>query len=40
MGELAARNITGADEPWVPTQDESLHLSQDGRIESPFWEYQ
>jgi NAD(P)H-nitrite reductase large subunit len=40
MGELAARNITGGDEPWVPTQDESLHLSADGRIESPFWEYQ
>jgi NAD(P)H-nitrite reductase large subunit len=40
MGELAARNITGADEPWVPTQDESLHLSKDGKIQSPFWEYQ
>jgi NAD(P)H-nitrite reductase large subunit len=39
MGELAARNITGADEPWVPTQDESLHLTADGRIHSPFWEY-
>jgi 3-phenylpropionate/trans-cinnamate dioxygenase ferredoxin reductase component len=40
MGELAARNITGANEPWVPTQDESLHLSKDGKIQSPFWEYQ
>ena len=39
MGELAARNITGADEPWVPIQDESLQLSADGRIRSPFWEY-
>lgn len=40
MGELAARNITGADEPWVPTQDESLQITADGRIHSPFWEYQ
>lgn len=40
MGELAARNITGANEPWVPNQDESLHLSKDGKIQSPFWEYQ
>lgn len=39
MGELAARNITGADEPWSPTQDESLQLTADGRIHSPFWEY-
>lgn len=40
MGELAARNITGANEPWVPTQDENLHLDATGRIQSPFWEYQ
>lgn len=40
MGELAARNITGANEPWVPTHDESLKLSADGKIQSPFWEYQ
>jgi NAD(P)H-nitrite reductase large subunit len=39
MGELAARNITGADEPWTPTQDERLQLTADGRIHSPFWEY-
>ena len=39
MGELAARNITGADEPWVPTQDERLQLTADGGIHSPFWEY-
>lgn len=39
MGELAARNITGADEPWAPIQDESLPLATDGRIHSPFWEY-
>lgn len=40
MGELAARNITGADEVWVPTQEERLSLTEDGRIRSPFWEYQ
>jgi len=40
MGELAARNITGANEPWVPSQDESLQLTKDGKIQSPFWEYQ
>jgi NAD(P)H-nitrite reductase large subunit len=39
MGELAAHNVTGADEPWVPTQDEGLQLTADGRIHSPFWEY-
>ena len=31
MGELAARNITGADEPWVPTQDERLQMTADGQ---------
>lgn len=40
MGELAARNITGANEVWVPTHDEQLHMAADGRIQSPFWEYQ
>ena len=39
MGELAARNITGADEPWTPSQEASLQLTADGRIHSPFWEY-
>lgn len=40
MGGLAARNVTGANETWVPTQDEQLHMTADGRIQSPFWEYQ
>jgi len=40
MGELAARNITGADEAWAPIHDESLRLTADGKILSPFWEYQ
>jgi NAD(P)H-nitrite reductase large subunit len=39
MGEVAARNITGADEPWTPTQDERLQLTAEGHIHSPFWEY-
>ena len=39
MGELAAKNITGANEAWVPPQDESLQLTKDGKIQSPFWEY-
>lgn len=40
MGALAARNITGADEPWVPIHDERLRISEDGHIQSPFWEHQ
>lgn len=39
MGELAARNITGAADPFVAAQDEKLHISADGGIQSPFWEY-
>ena len=40
MGDIAARNMTGAAEPFVSAQDEILHLSGDGRIHSPFWEYE
>jgi len=39
MGELAARNLTGEDEPFVPVQDESLHEHDGTVIHSPFWEY-
>ncbi|MBL8473592.1 MAG: FAD-dependent oxidoreductase [Rhodocyclaceae bacterium] len=39
MGELAARNLTGADQAWLPSQDENLQLSAQGGIHSPFWEY-
>ena len=39
MGELAARNITGEDEAFEPTQDESLHIHDGVTIHSPFWEY-
>lgn len=38
MGEVAARNMTGAGEAFVSTQDEKLRI-EDGRIHSPYWEY-
>ncbi len=40
MGDLAARNISGGADPWVPAQDEKLHIGADGKIQSPFWEYE
>jgi NAD(P)H-nitrite reductase large subunit len=40
MGDLAARNMTGGAETFAPTQDEKLRISADGRITSPFWEYE
>jgi NAD(P)H-nitrite reductase large subunit len=40
MGDLAARNITGGDDPWVPVQDEKLHIDDQGKLQSPFWEYE
>ena len=40
MGDVAARNMTGATESFVSTQDEKLQLSGDGHITSPFWEYE
>ncbi len=39
MGELAACNITGADDAFEPMQDETLHTHGDTTIHSPFWEY-
>ena len=39
MGELAARNLTGDDEAFVPAQDETLHIHDGITIHSPFWEY-
>jgi NAD(P)H-nitrite reductase large subunit len=39
MGELAARNLTGEDEAFVPQQDETLHVHDRTTIHSPFWEY-
>lgn len=40
MGELAARNMSGADEAFLSAQDERLQVAPDGSIRSPFWEYQ
>jgi NAD(P)H-nitrite reductase large subunit len=39
MGDLAARNLTGDDEAFVPQQDETLHIHDGVTIHSPFWEY-
>jgi NAD(P)H-nitrite reductase large subunit len=39
MGDLAARNMTGDDEAFEPTQDETLHIHEGQTIHSPFWEY-
>ncbi len=39
MGEVAARNVTGADETFKGVGDERLHVGRDGHIHSPFWEY-
>ncbi len=39
MGGLAARNVTGANEAWVPIHDEQLRMTDAGLIQSPFWEY-
>lgn len=38
MGELAAKNATGADEPWLPAHTEALRLTETGGIVSPYWE--
>ncbi len=39
MGDLAARNLTGDDEVFEPSQDETLHIHDGTTIHSPFWEY-
>jgi NAD(P)H-nitrite reductase large subunit len=39
MGDLAARNLTGGEEVFAPTQDETLHIHDGCTIHSPFWEY-
>lgn len=39
MGEVAARNVTGANEAFKGVGDERLHIGKDGHIHSPFWEY-
>jgi NAD(P)H-nitrite reductase large subunit len=39
MGDLAARNVTGEEGVFEPTQDETLHVHDGNTIHSPFWEY-
>ena len=39
MGEVAARNVTGANETFERAGDERLHIAKDGHIHSPFWEH-
>lgn len=39
MGDLAARNMTGAEEPFHTFQDETLTVDARGRLHSSFWDY-
>jgi NAD(P)H-nitrite reductase large subunit len=39
MGEVAARNVTGANEAFEGLDDERLRIDKKGGIVSPFWEY-
>jgi NAD(P)H-nitrite reductase large subunit len=39
MGEVAARNVTGANESFEGVDDERLHIDKNGHIQSPFWEH-
>ena len=39
MGEVAARNMTGAKEPFAGVDDERLRVGKGGQINSPFWEH-
>jgi NAD(P)H-nitrite reductase large subunit len=39
MGDLAARNMTGAEEPFHNSLDETLSVDPQGRLHSSFWDY-
>ena len=39
MGELAARNISGAEEPFQTLGEETLSVDERGRLHSSFWDY-
>jgi NAD(P)H-nitrite reductase large subunit len=39
MGEIAARNIAGAEEPFHTAGDEVLAVNGQGRLHSSFWDY-
>ena len=39
MGEIAARNMTGANESFRTSVDEILSVSDEGKLHSSFWDY-
>ncbi len=39
MGEIAARNIAGAEQPFHSAVDETLAVDGQGRLHSSFWDY-
>jgi NAD(P)H-nitrite reductase large subunit len=39
MGELAARNMTGSEEPFQTFIEETLTVNGEGRLHSSFWDY-
>lgn len=39
MGEVAARNMTGDDVPFLGGADETLSIDRNGHIDSPFWQH-
>lgn len=39
MGEVAALNMTGDDQPFVGGEDEDLFIDAKGHIDSPFWQH-
>jgi NAD(P)H-nitrite reductase large subunit len=39
MGELAAYNMTGSEEPFQTFIDETLTVDEQGRLHSSFWDY-
>ena len=39
MGEVAARNVTGANETFEGLEDERLRVDKKGHLASPFWEH-
>jgi len=39
MGELAARNMTGSEEPFQTFVEETLTVDEQGRLHSSFWDY-
>jgi NAD(P)H-nitrite reductase large subunit len=39
MGELAAHNMTGSEEPFQTFVEETLSVDEQGRLHSSFWDY-